>query len=115
MKWTDEKIVEWHEKTFKECTIENQLLKLEHEFKEYMKEDDFHKRKLELADMYIVAVTAYYRFHSYLGKFVSEEIRMGARGKAQVFKNAVDEKMDINAARKWVRLPDGTYQHEEEK
>lgn len=28
MKWTDEKIVEWHKKTFPDCTYESQLYKM---------------------------------------------------------------------------------------
>lgn len=114
MKWTDEKIVEWHKKTFPDCTIENQLLKLEHEIKECISEEDFHEQMLEIADVYIVALTAWLRFHSQIGFFIVLRIKEVTMWSSR-FKNAVDEKMDINAARKWVRLPDGTYQHEEEK
>ena len=34
MKWTDKKIVNWHKKTFPDCTIESQLAKLDEELKE---------------------------------------------------------------------------------
>ena len=34
MKWTDDKIIEWHKETFPDATLESQLLKLDEELKE---------------------------------------------------------------------------------
>ena len=115
-KWTDEKIVEWHKKTFPDCTYDQQVCKLFDELEEYYSEPDHDKALIELADVYIVALTTRERF----GSLAADNILIekcdnnGNYSKKQIL-SAVSQKMDINVKRKWKRLENGTYQHEENK
>ena len=113
-KWTDEKIVEWHKKTFPDCTYDQQVCKLFDEMEEYYSEYDYDKALMELADVYIVALTTRERFGSLAADNLLTNMyeNNGNYSKKQI-SFAVSRKMDINVKRKWKRLENGTYQHEE--
>lgn len=117
IKWTNDKIVEWHKKSFPECTLENQLMKLEKELQELAKETDENKRWLEQADVYICAISAWKRYGSEIGRLsvVGNDRMMAFKKQEETFRKVIDIKMNLNAKRVWARLPDGTYQHEESK
>ena len=111
--WTDEKIIKWHAETFPACTLSDQLLKLEKELQELAAETDDKKRWLEQADVYICAVTAWKRYGSEIGRLSVQGTSkmMAFKHKTEMFDKIIDIKMNVNAARRWERLPDGTYQH----
>lgn len=115
-KWTDEKIVEWHKKTFPDCTYDQQVCKLFDEMEEYYSEYDYDKALMELADVYIVALTTRERFGSLAADNLLTNMyeNNGNYSKKQI-SFAVSRKMNINVKRKWKRLENGTYQHEENK
>lgn len=112
MKWTDDKIVEWHKKTFPDCTYESQLAKLDEELKEVV---DAQRNRLiehsydELADVYIVSLTLAKRFESTLGKYF---IGLLNEHPAPESLKRVEFKMDINQKRTWQKV-NGVYRHEE--
>lgn len=109
-KWTPDRIVTWHNKTFPDATKESQLLKLEEEIKEVLearRKNDLALLYEELSDVYIVCVTLDKRYDSYIGKFflfvlaeLGIDVSMG-----------VEEKMKINCLRNWVKNEKGTYRH----
>ena len=104
---TIETIIQWHRETFPDATFEGQQQKWEDEFQEFC--DSGIKDISELADMFIVAC-GIARFDSIgaLGFFVSISRFVGT--KYDELRNAVQEKMKINRARKW-DFAGGKYQH----
>lgn len=87
MKWTDEKIVEWHKKTFPKATPDSQIAKMEGELGELL---------LEAADTYIAATSAYLRFGSVAAKVIRILL---FKILGQSLLEAVEAKMDINVKR----------------
>ena len=87
MKWTDEKIVEWHKKTFPKATPDSQIAKMEGELGELL---------LEAADTYIAATNAEKRFGSVAARVI-KGLLYKILGEALL--EAVDMKMDINVKR----------------
>lgn len=104
-------IAAWHEKTFPDATEESQLLKLDEEFAEYA-DGEFIE---ELADVFIVAASLSERWGNMLGTFTMKAVVKHCGKDAGMLYNAIQKKIEINAARKWKKLPDGRYKHEEEK
>lgn len=87
MKWTDEKIVEWHKKTFPKATPDSQIAKVDSELDELL---------LEAADVYVAATSADLRFGSIIAK-IFRFLLLKIFG--QPLLDAVDRKMDINVKR----------------
>ncbi len=87
MKWTDEKIVEWHIKTFPKATPDSQIAKVDSELDELL---------LEAADVYVAATNAEKRFGITIAK-VLKELLLKVLGASLL--EAVDRKMDINVKR----------------
>lgn len=87
MKWTDEKIVEWHKKTFPEATPDSQIAKVDGELFELL---------LEAADVYIAATNAEKRFGSVVARVIKGLLY---KILGEVLLEAVDRKMDINVKR----------------
>ena len=87
MKWTDEKIVEWHKETFPKATPDSQIAKMESELGELL---------LEAADVYIAATNAEKRFGSVAARVI-KGLLYKILGEALL--EAVDMKMDINVKR----------------
>lgn len=101
MSWTDEKIVDWHRKTFPNITLSEQLLKLEEELKEVVEEQrkgEKEKSYDEMADVYIVCTVLDKRFDSTTGRYFLGLIKEHPVGN---LKKRVFKKMDINVKRKW--------------
>lgn len=112
MNWTDDKIVEWHKKTFPDCTYESQLLKLDEELNEVSEaqnKGNYEHSFDELADVYIVATVLKERFNSTIGVYFIELLE----GDPVPFLfERVDRKMDLNSKRVWHKV-NGVYRHEE--
>lgn len=108
MKWTYDKIVDWHKKTFPDADLKSQKIKFLEEYREYLESGDI----TELADMFIVNAVLTHRFN--YGRFsniVYEELL-----KDDFLFNVnelVDRKMDINAKRTWCKV-NGVYRHKED-
>ena len=113
MNWTYEKIVEWHKKTFPDCTYESQLAKLDEELKEVVEaqrnrliENSFD----ELANVYIVSTVLKERFNSTIGAYFT--LLLNEHPVPSLFER-VDRKMDANQKRTWHKV-NGVYRHKEE-
>lgn len=112
MKETIKTIIEWHEQTFPDATLEGQRAKFEEELGEY----EEARSMLELADMFIVACGVA-RFDSAWALrcfgIVSKKLRtwetLGVAGALQL---TIDEKMAKNRKRVWNKTGGGTYHHE---
>ena len=111
MKETIKSIIEWHEQTFPDATLEGQLAKFADERKEFEQEPSLE----EWSDMFIVAC-GIARFDSILAlHYFSDCFKTLAR---QAIRNiyiqqAVDKKMEINRKRKWGKVGN-KFQHIEE-
>lgn len=116
MSETIKSIIEWHEQTFPDATLEGQLEKFDDEVKEFwgcelLSED----AATELADCFIVAcgiarfnnVEAIKAFSFVVGYLLND------KELTQMFNIAIDKKMAINRKRKW-GIGKGNYQHIEE-
>lgn len=134
MKWTVDKIVEWHEIAMPNATIDKQMAKVEDELKElttaatsYVEEGGSQEEALEeLADVYISSAVLAKRFNSSIGVvvhgFVIDSLDRLAIQEAsdainllrKIYK-AIDEKMDKNVHREWEETAPGYYQHKENK
>ena len=90
MKWTDKDIVEWHKKTFPNCTAQEQADKVGEEIHELImaivNEESKERIAEEVADVYIASLVLKERF----GVDLLLPIE------------AIDKKMDENVKRKWV-------------
>lgn len=113
MKETIKSIIEWHEQTFPDVTLEGQLQKYQDELQELAESN--YKDITELADMFIVAC-GICRFSLARGmaafwKVVDLTARMLLIN--EQFEAAVNKKMQINRNRKWSKGK-GNYQHVKE-
>lgn len=112
MKWIDKKIVNWHKKTFPDCTYESQLAKLDEELKEVV---EAQRNRLieqsydELADVYIVSTVLSKRFNSTIGNYF---LGLLEDYPPTELSKRVDRKMDLNAKRTWCKV-NGVYRHKE--
>lgn len=111
MKETIKSIIEWHEQTFPDATLEGQELKYRDELLEWS--DSGCEDVFELADMFIVAC-GIARFSLEKGLYYIADAYAAATeiGTDELF-GAVQEKMQINRQRKW-GIGKGNYQHIEE-
>lgn len=111
MKETIKSIIEWHEQTFPDATLEGQLAKFADERKEFEQEPSLE----EWSDMFIVAC-GIARFDSVLSlHYFSDCFKILER---QAIRNvyvqqAINEKMAINRNRKWGKKGN-SYQHIEQ-
>ena len=101
-------IVVWHKKTFPDCHLSSQLLKLEEELGELLetlKTKDLEKFKMEYADVYIVSVVLAARYDSVIGAyFVGVYSPYLDADRVAIIR----KKLDINKCRKWNK----NYHHE---
>ena len=111
MKETVLTIAKWHQETFPDATMEDQLRKFDEEMKEYNCSPSYE----ELADMFIVAcglcrfdlIVALSYFAIVAGTLSErKEIYSSA-----IFPIKVDEKMEKNRKRTWEKTPQGNYHH----
>lgn len=120
MKETIKTIIEWHEQTFPDATLEGQIDKFQQELKEFAAtllepDADYNHQLEELADMYIVACgIARFSIERALSCFTVVNTFKDLYGLCSFeLKEAVDKKMAINRKRKW-GIGKGNYQHIEE-
>ena len=96
MIWTDKDIVDWHIKTFPNCTVEEQADKVGEEIHEYImavvNEEGKERIAEELADVYIASLVLEKRFGIELHLALSRKNK----------DDKIDKKMDENTKRKWV-------------
>lgn len=114
MKESIKSIIQWHEDTFKDATLEGQIKKFNVEYLEYRMSNP--KDITELADMFIVAcgIARFDYIKSFSRFTLIDEILEFSSFTDSVFRKAVDEKMKINRQRKW-NFENGFYQHKPEK
>ena len=112
-------IARWNKETFKDATVDGQVLKLSEEFDELrdaIEEGNFLTE--EKADCFIVASALKERFNNALGRFVLdyliEEMTDQSEKIAAEYFEAIEKKMEINRARVWNKMPDGRFKHEGE-
>lgn len=105
-------IIEWHEKTFPDATLEGQKAKFQEEFQEWSESHRVH----ELADMFIVACGVA-RFDSivaleyfYICFRLLKKFQVVAS--MYVLQQVVNDKMIKNRKRIWNKTGNGTYHHE---
>lgn len=116
MKETIKSIIEWHEQTFPDATLEGQEQKWDDERLEWENTSYGSKYELEeLADMVIVCCGImrfdYALGFHYLASTLGRIQVMATNGKD--LWGAVERKMQINRQRKWEKQGN-TYQHIEE-
>ena len=107
-------IIQWHEQTFPDATLEGQIEKFDDELSEYGESECLE----ELADLFIVACgIARFDNVSALVAFerVCEILKLWRvyYGEPVPLQMAIDNKMQINRKRKW-SVGKGNYQHTEE-
>jgi hypothetical protein len=113
MKETIKSIIEWHEQTFPDATLEGQIEKFYDELAEYNEEYNIK----ELADMYIVAC-GIARFDSvqaldYFAVVYKAIMDYKLLAVPFLLREVIDDKMQINRKRKWGKQGN-SYQHIEE-
>lgn len=102
MKETIKSIIEWHEQTFPEATLEGQTAKFADERKEFEQEPSLE----EWSDMFIVAC-GIARFDSILALHYFSDCFKILERQAIIniyIQQAVDKKMEINRNRKWGKI-----------
>lgn len=103
-------IVNWHTRTFPDCTKAEQLLKLDEELQEvcdFMRQNKRPQAYEELADSYIAAVALAVRFKSTIGRYF---IGLIADYSTPELLKKVNQKLAINKKRKWLKV-NGVYRH----
>lgn len=110
MKETIKSIIEWHEQTFPDATLEGQLEKYQDELQELAASN--YKDITELADMFIVAcgICRFSLSHGMIAFWKVADLTPGILLTKGQFEAAVNEKMQINRKRKWGKGK-GNYQH----
>lgn len=107
-------IIQWHEKTFPDATLDGQKTKFAEELGEYKESADLE----ELADMFIVAC-GIARFNSIVAleyfavvfKALLDWELVGVHG---LLMTIIDDKMKKNRVRTWKKTGGGTYHHTKE-
>lgn len=116
MKETIKSIIEWHEQTFPDATMEGQIEKWFDEEKEFKQTIQGTEEEIyELADLVIVSA-GIMRFHYGWGlDFLARTLQymINADYVGTMLWEAVEYKMQINRKRKW-GIGKGNYQHIEE-
>lgn len=113
MRWNKSLIADWHRQTFVGCKAEQQRKKLCLECREYfdaVKRGTYAEKLEEIADVYICAASLYMRFNDYAAWFILRMIER--RQKWPEISEAVDLKMDVNAARRFACI-NGEWRHVE--
>lgn len=107
-------IKDWNKKTFRNATLEGQLMKLEEEYQEMIKAmgtSDYWKEK---ADVMIV-LAGLQRFNSFIGHYMTisilDEMEQNRPEELKVLAEAMRTKMIKNRARKWHMCGNGLYHH----
>lgn len=106
-------IVEWHKKTFPDCTYESQLAKLDEELNEVseaQKKGNYEHSFDELADVYIVATVLKERFNSAIAKYF---LAWEDGWQTPSLFERVDRKMEVNQKRTWQKV-NGVYRHDDD-
>ena len=109
-------IIDWHEQTFPDATLDGQMDKFQQELKEFAAtlepDADYNHLLEELADMYIVACgVARFSIERALSCFtVVNAFKDLYRLCSFELEEMVDKKMAINRQRKW-SIGKGNYQH----
>jgi len=114
MKETIKTIMDWHEQTFPDATLEGQINKYAEETNEFLNTDG-HKDLLELADMVIVCA-GIMRFSRGVGSCFLQNTyvicwEIGEYDMTELW-DAVETKMEKNRKRVWNKTGNGTYHHE---
>ena len=113
MKETIKTIMDWHEQTFPDATLEGQLEKYQEEQLEWVESGE--KDVDELADMLIVAC-GIARFNIWEGTFYFADISDWMSSDVPIswkdLEEAVNRKMAKNRKRVWRKTATGTYHHE---
>lgn len=109
--WSKAAIERWHNETFPECEVGCQRIKLAEEAEEFYYAKGKAARLEELADVYIVCVSLWFRYHDYAGRFILDRIEKS--GVFDELQDVIDAKMDTNVMRKWYKIS-GTYRHKNE-
>jgi hypothetical protein len=112
-KETVSSIAQWHQETFPDCGLQDQMDKFDEEAKEYEESNSL----IELADMFIVAC-GIARFDSVIAlEYFAEVYKLLKRWKriatVPVFHMVIDEKMEKNRNRVWEKTTQGNYHHVE--
>lgn len=102
----------WNAEVFPKATVQGQILKVHEELEEYVKEHTLE----EVADYFIALAGLKYRFRSVFGQKLYEDFmnKIFCEGSANLIYNAVQEKMEINKKRKWTKMDNGVYRHDDE-
>lgn len=106
-------IAQWHQETFPDCELEDQIAKFDEENKEYEESNSME----ELADMFIVAcgicrfdtITAMAYFQI-VGELLGDREEIAA---TVLFNIAIEKKMAKNRSRVWEKTTQGSYHHVE--
>ena len=113
MKETIKTIMDWHEQTFPDATLEGQIEKYQEEQREWLETDC--EDVTELADMLIVAC-GIARFDLHEGLYAMNDIYEWYCGHESLdmakLEKAVNEKMAKNRKRVWNKTAVGSYLHE---
>lgn len=113
-RWTKNSIADWHRKALPECTLAQQYSKANREAREffYAKHHQDNAGMLEeMADIYIVNVVLTTRYNNDMARLICRWIECSKS--FERIRQAVDDKMDINAKRKfaWIK---GEWRHVED-
>lgn len=115
MKETIKSIIEWHEQTFPDATLEGQIKKFYEEYGEFLAEvelNDITAYHFELADCFIVACGVCRFSLETATKFFSQVYKLLEEHDItdECFVDDVCMKMQTNRNRKW-SIGKGNYQH----
>lgn len=105
-------IIQWHEQTFPDATLDGQIDKFNTEYDEYFAADTLADQVEELADVFIVAF-GMSRFSLEDGLFYIDEAWQLYQESPFVWKDleqAINKKMQKNRNRTW-GFSNGNYQH----
>jgi hypothetical protein len=113
MKETIKSIIEWHEQTFPDATLEGQRLKFLAEMEEFDTAHFYPERVMELVDMFIVACgVARFDADEAISEFACVRDRMLEKMiRLADFERYIDVKMQKNRKRVFVHSGEGHYQH----
>jgi hypothetical protein len=108
MEETIKSIIEWHEHTFPDATLDGQIEKFNDEHKEWERAETDEDEIQEAADMFIVCC-GIARFSLRIALSFFDIVAMVSSAYAG-FDDVINEKMQINRQRKWA-VGKGNYQH----
>lgn len=100
----------WHEQTFPDTSLSEQLLKLEEELQEWDDAVNTENELKEAADIFIVCC-GLKRWNSYVGSFVRDNLIDYYVSSYDLLKCYIITKFDKNKKRVWQKQSNGTYHH----